>query len=262
MLHEVRSFSFEARAQNFHWCELPEELRRAICGLCHRASLISLELAFLGTFADPTEFSSLLASPTLTELTLALISVPALPLSSDREGPSSGPLAQNKCEFDLPRMTLDKLIPWLDERESFSQLQHLFFVWVPDTTSHLQRILSASMSTVEELTLTLPDDPTNYAATHLCLANLPNLRLLELTLVLGLTSSETTVPWLAGLVSSHQNPGTLTDLVLKVYLLTFQDLLVSVATIDWEPLGSVLTRFPISDACGCSTGNHLYVSRL
>lgn len=103
MLNDLKSFAFEARDPhknlNFQWCNLPEELRRAICRLCRRTDLVNLELIGLGTFTDMTEFPPFVASSALTSLTLRDISLPSL---NNAEGLSKGPLGLRRCSFSLP----------------------------------------------------------------------------------------------------------------------------------------------------------------
>ncbi|KAJ7510631.1 hypothetical protein B0H11DRAFT_2401991, partial [Mycena galericulata] len=251
MLPCLTALSFEAYEPIFDWCDLPNELRRAICGVCQQTNLISLELLNLGVFEDATEFSSLLASSALTDLRLTGISIPSL---SDRKGLTGGLLGLTECHFCLSRTSLDGIFQWLGEGELLPRLHHLDLEWEPETTWHLQKIVGASTSTLETLILDLgrlgvhADSSAQPSTELFSLTNMTKLRILELNFTLRADFSNTMVPWLAGLLKSHQHPSTLTDLVLRVQITVSEDLIPLLhPPIDWGPLGSALTQaqFPM-----------------
>lgn len=129
----------------------------AICALCQRSSLVKLHLCNLGRFTSIDEFASLLASPALSDLSLMQLELP--PQSEGENMPSRNRLSLTSCRLNLvrghPTPTLDIIAPWLVHGGSLSHLRHLNVSWVPEHTPQLQRILNATMSSLQTLSLTL-----------------------------------------------------------------------------------------------------------
>ncbi|KAJ7105620.1 hypothetical protein C8R44DRAFT_806549 [Mycena epipterygia] len=246
LLDTLTSFAFKVHVRDFQWCNLPHELRMAICALCQQPSLVDLTLCDLGNFTDMDEFSSLVASSRLTNIVLTNI---VLPRSNEAAEVSYTHLKLHRCSLHLPSPTLDVLMRCLAEGDPLSQLQHLDFVWNPASTSHLQTMVDASASNLETLLLTLPwgNNPSAYLSNNLLLINSTRLRVLTLTFMLDVGNSGTMVPWLAALVESHQTPSALTDLIVKIYLLTSANPLLPIAPLAWGPLADALSsaQFPV-----------------
>jgi hypothetical protein len=158
ILDALTSFVFETRDwKDFHWCDLPQEFQMAICTLCQRSSLVKLHLCNLGRFTSIDEFASPLASPAFSDLSLMQLELP--PQSEGENLPTRNRLSLTSCRLNLvrghPTPTLDIIAPWLVHGGSLSHLRHLNVSWVPEHTPQLQRILNATMSSLQTLSLTL-----------------------------------------------------------------------------------------------------------
>ncbi|KAJ6537407.1 hypothetical protein DFH09DRAFT_1369151 [Mycena vulgaris] len=250
MLNALTSFDFEMRDIAFQWSTLPNALRVAICELCQRSHLVKLRLFNLGTLALH-EFTSIIASPALKDLTLMNIEFPALTAAH-------GAPTLARCNLKLQHSSLDAVNGWLAERGGFARLQQLDVLWNPKTTSGVQLILDASSSSLEELHLRIT--AANYSSmAHIPFtSNSPVLRVLLLTFLLRIVDNATIVPWLVALLQTHQCPSPLSKISIHIYLMTALDpdpvahpapLNPPIPTpfaIDWTPLADVLAarQFP------------------
>ncbi|KAJ6471103.1 hypothetical protein C8R47DRAFT_1222325 [Mycena vitilis] len=135
------------------WSNLPIQLRAAVCNLCQRSDLVSLQLSNLETFTDLAEFDQLVASPALAELTLHMISLP----DPKADGTSLRKQVElNKLVFYLDGPTQRIITHWLVEGNSLSNLRRLCVAWTRGTVFGLQELLDA-LPSLEDLTLESPN---------------------------------------------------------------------------------------------------------
>ncbi|KAJ7613667.1 hypothetical protein DFH06DRAFT_1370490 [Mycena polygramma] len=228
------------------WNNLPMQLRAAVCNLCRRSDLVSLQLSNLEAFTDLAEFDQLVASPALAELTLHMISLP----DPKADGTSLRKhLGLNKLVFYLDGHTQRIITHWLVEGKSLSNLRRLCVAWARETVSRLQELLNA-LSSLEDLTLESPNgkyfltsrgvrppyvlsvyDSDDHWNT-LSFATLKRLRILELTIAVD----DTTCGGLAHLFSRLLEPCSRT---LERFGFTVL-LCAEPPTIEWQPLSDIL----------------------
>ncbi|KAJ7715585.1 hypothetical protein B0H16DRAFT_1615597 [Mycena metata] len=147
-LRHVKSFTldFPWREAVSEWGSIPTELKAAICGLCHRSPLESLHLIGLGFVPDLAEFSQLVTSSALKELSFIRLMIPR---SSEHRPETKG---LTKCRFELGLSPLDFVAIWGD---SLSSVRCLRFLWPQDTESPRgpQTLLNAVSPSLEDLHL-------------------------------------------------------------------------------------------------------------
>ncbi|KAJ7779384.1 hypothetical protein DFH07DRAFT_1030128 [Mycena maculata] len=210
-LNTPTSFAFEAAGWGIWWKDTPTELKAAICALCHRSPLIQLRLVNVGPFTALDEFAALVAAPTLSDISFGGIWLPSV-TEADEVGPRQ--LRLTSCSLHLSAPTINARIRWIAECE-VSHLQDLDLVWVPETTSHLQRIIDDSAPSLTRLVVNMREQ-----------------------------QHDRMTAWIAALLHPAQHPSPLTDIVVKTLLDSHP--LVPMPSIDWAPLASVLSaHFPV-----------------
>ncbi|KAJ7652943.1 hypothetical protein B0H17DRAFT_1186408 [Mycena rosella] len=268
MLDGLRSFAFDSHDEDFNWKQMAQELRMAICELCEQSSLLKLRLFNLGIFVDLDEFASLIASPSLSDLSLENI---LLPPTVEAEKAAHSRLTPTKCRFIvthiyeeiLHRAAFSTIFRWLAEGDA-SRLQDFNAIWSPETTSDLQRIMNASALTLTRLKLFMDRTRmsnlsqstsalkysvwvvSSYTPRNLILSRSTTLRYLELKFIVRFSEIHTMAPWMAELVApSPLRASPLASIRLTICLMTV-DPLLPIPTIDWTPLASVLnvSQFP------------------
>ncbi|KAJ7758253.1 hypothetical protein B0H16DRAFT_1885281 [Mycena metata] len=147
LLGAITFFSLDLKP-DFHGYEVPQMLRTAICDLCRRSHLTSLQLSNID-LVDFGEFAQLVASPALTELTLLKIVLPT-PTNDIR---LNDRLRLITCSFDLMGPTLAIVMAWLLEAESFSRVRVMNLSWHAGTMSHLQKLTQTPLPHLEGLFL-------------------------------------------------------------------------------------------------------------
>ncbi|KAJ7451948.1 hypothetical protein FB451DRAFT_1566016 [Mycena latifolia] len=250
MFKALTSFAFEARKAGFWWTNIPKELRNAISRLCERSSLTQLRLDNAKQFSELDEFTSLVASPTLSYISLRHVD---LPLVTEPEMASQRQLRPTWCSLLLRNPTLNFMLRWLSNGD-LSHLQSLEVTWAPGETSHLQRIINLSAANLEKLWLIPDQGPASYASHTLILPRSTKLSYLDLRFTIDVSETDTMASWIARLLGSAQGPSTLTTIVVKLALRRTPNLIlfnplnhpILPIQIDWAPLGNVLNaaQFP------------------
>ncbi|KAF7342039.1 hypothetical protein MVEN_01791200 [Mycena venus] len=224
-LKGVESFSFSGRP----WRDLPKELRAGVCNFCKRSHLVSLSLMSLGRFDDLREFSQLVASPTLTRLTMQLV---VLPAPDEGENTLTNPPKLRTCTCYLGHPTLAVITKWLVDGDVLPNLHTLSIMWNRDSDSQLQTMVN-SLSSLHQLNLSV-ESSNSYFLFTLSLANLKRIQGVNITIA-TFTSLHTGVSVLiARIIESC--PQTLIDFEVKINLYGR-----SLLEIDWEPLRNVVT---------------------
>ncbi|KAJ6451468.1 hypothetical protein C8R47DRAFT_1084048 [Mycena vitilis] len=210
------------------WCNLPKELRIAICGFCHRSALVTLRLIHLGTVTEMTQFVQLLGSSALQKLFLRGITLVA---PQDNAVPWGRHIGLTELELDLGLNTHHIVVNGLIEGKSLSRLCRLWVAWDAQKTSAVQKTLDASPS-LEDLTLIsysfTPDHSNTLRLEKLC-----RLRILEVDITVDPRIAGGLAQMLAGLLQ-------LSPKGLETFLLEFS-LFADVPTINWDPVVNVLT---------------------
>ncbi|KAJ7604669.1 hypothetical protein DFH06DRAFT_1487431 [Mycena polygramma] len=237
LLNAVTDFTlmFQHRDFNSNWDGLPEELRKPICALCQRSPLTCLRLCSLGTITDPAEFSQLVSSAVLTDLSLSFLALPSL--TENKLAPFNRPLPLTRLTLWLNRSTFDGITRRLLETDSLRDLQILDIAWNLRTSCPLSEIISVATS-IRELFLIVSSDVPGDHSIH-SLSRLEYLRLLDISFRIGAHSAEPACNLLAGLLTG--GPKSLTALKIVICMTG-----PVVPTMDWSPVRSVLsaTAFP------------------
>ncbi|KAJ7451950.1 hypothetical protein FB451DRAFT_698510 [Mycena latifolia] len=236
MLDYLTSFEIDAQYPYFQWDTLPEDLRKAICELCARSPLARFRLFELGKVTQMEEFASLVASPALTDLVLADIVLPPL---DDGSMVAYRGIKLTRCSLNVDKPTFDVVMSWLGADEAFAYLRSLNLVWVPETTSHIQRIIDVSASSLAQLSLIIPDGPSTYAPNTLVLDHARALRIVKMMLVFPVEETAMLAPWLAELL---RDASAVVEIVLVMDFFSPINAVAPFPQIDWAPLASV--RFP------------------
>ncbi|KAJ7136239.1 hypothetical protein C8R46DRAFT_614698 [Mycena filopes] len=233
LLDAITRFSLDF-SPPFCWCRLPQVLRTAICTLCRRSHLRSVQLNSLGV-TDVADFAEFVSSPVLQDLRIMKMVLPA------QDVPLNNELRLTACAFDLKTPTLDVVMPWLLSADSFSHLRVMNFSWNEATAAHLDKLTQHSLPCLEGLFLHSHDltVPHDFSGT-ISLAKWTELHLLRVSFLLKDTTAERLGHLLAALLESV--PQGLDTFVVGIYLVAIPD----VPMIDWTPLAGVLTttRFP------------------
>jgi hypothetical protein len=153
MLHALTSFALTVTFNYFHWRNLPPELRKEICELCQRSRLVKASFINLREFTVLEEFYALVASPALTDLTLANIALP--PVVGEHHKSAHGEVRLNNSTLTFDGPMLGVVMRQLAGRISFSHVRNLSFYWHPEVTPHLENIMDASMGSLQDLSLTM-----------------------------------------------------------------------------------------------------------
>ncbi|KAJ7728658.1 hypothetical protein B0H16DRAFT_1588679 [Mycena metata] len=175
LLHRVKSFTLDllGRRTKPEWGGVPKKLKVAIRGLCHQSPLESLHLIGLGLVPDPAEFSQLVTSSALKELSFVGVTIPRL----SEHRPETKCLT--KCRLELGSSPLDFVAIWGD---SLSTVRSLHFLWGQDTGSHLglQMLLNAVSPSLEDLHLEYDTQFSLRKSHTVSLTDSTKLRRLEL----------------------------------------------------------------------------------
>ncbi|KAJ6513726.1 hypothetical protein C8R47DRAFT_618103 [Mycena vitilis] len=236
LLNAVTDFSliFQHRGFPSNWDGLPEELRKSICALCQRSPLTCLRLCSLEDITDPAEFSQLVSSAALKDLSLSFLAIPSLP--GNEAAPFNCPLRLTRLALCLA-LSYNVITGRLLEINSLRDLQILDIGWHPRTARPLSEIIDAA-SSIRELVLNVSGDiPQDQSIPSL--SRLEHLRILAITFRISAYSAQPACNLLAGLLTD--GPKSLTS--LKIFLFMAYPV---IATMDWSPVASALhaTAFP------------------
>ncbi|KAJ6537394.1 hypothetical protein DFH09DRAFT_1178130 [Mycena vulgaris] len=224
------------------WSRLPPRSKAAICELCARSGLTSLEMIDVGELTV-AEFSQLVASPALTEMFLGQITL---------TDPPDGACITNR-EVQLKDLTLSSdsvetlasLYKWLARG---SCLRSLCVGWSLETTAHLRSLMSASKATLKRLAFDTGAGLILYNSPSFSLAGMSSLRVIAITVAFNLSGpADSFAPWVTECLHSHGSPSTLTKITLIIDLLMTGNQPAAAGSADWDTLARLLTeeRFPL-----------------
>ncbi|KAJ7510658.1 hypothetical protein B0H11DRAFT_1955651 [Mycena galericulata] len=187
----LRSFDMTDSTRSV-WTRLSARCKAAICNLCERSNLSKLHLQGIVALSV-TEFSQLVSSPSLTELSLGSVTI--LPSTNGEM------ITGDNSKLDTLTLheseSTDIIMPWLVRGGRISQLRHLYGTWNLGRTPHLQGLIDESNASLRALVLVTYFGVSFHPLPGLSLASATSLCLLTLYFPSVFTNSHTyyNFPW-------------------------------------------------------------------
>ncbi|KAJ7510659.1 hypothetical protein B0H11DRAFT_1955653 [Mycena galericulata] len=244
LLPSLRSFSMTDLSSTV-WRQFPARSKAAMCDLCRRSDLSRLVLNNVKQLTI-SEFSWLVSSPSLTDLTLGTTTI----LPGDGEAITGGDSQLTSVGFHESKYgKTETIISWLLRGNRLSKVTRLWGTWKAGNTAHLQELIDACNRTLRDLYLMSFFDLYQPSPTfqNPSLASTPSLRVVAIEFSVYLTrDAGHLIPRLTNLLESHGSPSTLTTISLRFKIFPVETSSTSSGPQNWEILARLLTedRFP------------------
>ncbi|KAJ7510675.1 hypothetical protein B0H11DRAFT_1955698 [Mycena galericulata] len=191
------------------WTHLPARFTNALYDICRRSTLSKLSLREIRNLSI-SEFSQLVASPSLTDLSIVGLTIV---LPTNGETITGDQLQLTRLAMKLDPRTTDAIMAWLVRGDRVSHLRHMRSVWDVAYTPHLQTIIDVAHASLTSLFLVTDLELSTERFPVLSLAHKTSLRTVTLSFSRDITKDTAQfAPFFARFLES--SPSSLTTISL------------------------------------------------